>query len=62
MRLGKPETDLSEMFMVRTYTWTRPPQLRSPAGQFNFSQGGLNHDVIRAFQMAGAVPRIPIPA
>src|SRR5690606_24412085 len=25
-------------------------------GKANFSQGGLNHDVIRAFKMAGAVP------
>ena len=56
MRLGKPEIDLSEMFMVRNIYLDKARNYVLRQGKANFSQGGLNHDVIRAFQMAGAVP------
>ncbi len=56
MRMGKPEADLSEMYMVRTIYLDKARNYVLRQGKANFSQGGLNHDVIRAFEMAGAVP------
>ena len=56
MRMGKPEADLSEMYMVRTIYVDKARNYILRQGKANFSQGGLNHDVMRAFQMAGAVP------
>ncbi|MCB0547481.1 MAG: aminopeptidase [Phaeodactylibacter sp.] len=56
MRLGKAEADLSEMYMVRTIYLDKARNYILRQGKANFSQGGLNHDVIRALQMGGAVP------
>ncbi|MCB9267344.1 MAG: aminopeptidase [Lewinellaceae bacterium] len=56
MRMGKPEVNLSEMYMVRTIYMDKAYNYVLRQGKANFSQGGLSHDVIRAFRMAGAVP------
>ncbi len=56
LRMGKPGYDLSEMFMVRTIYKDKARNYILRQGKANFSQGGLNHDVMRAFHMAGIVP------
>ncbi|NUO00395.1 MAG: aminopeptidase [Saprospiraceae bacterium] len=56
LRLGKGEYDLSEMFLVRTIYHDKARNYVLRQGKANFSQGGLSHDVIRAFKMGGIVP------
>lgn len=56
IRMGKPEHDLSEMFLVRTIYKDKARNYFLRQGKANFSQGSLSHDVIRAFDMGGAVP------
>ena len=56
MRIGKPEYDLSEMFFVRTIYQNKAQNYLLRQGKAQFSQGGLSHDVIAAFQQGGAVP------
>ena len=56
MRMGKPEYDLSEMYFVRTIYKDKALNYLLRQGKAQFSQGGLSHDVIRAFSKAGAVP------
>ncbi|MEQ8704713.1 MAG: C1 family peptidase [Phaeodactylibacter sp.] len=56
MRLGKGNYDLSEMYMVRNIYKDKARNYVLRQGNANFSQGSLNHDVMRALKMAGAVP------
>ncbi|MFM9952047.1 MAG: C1 family peptidase [Saprospiraceae bacterium] len=56
LRLGKGEYDLSEMHLVRTIYKDKARNYVLRQGKANFSQGGLSHDVIRAFEMGGIVP------
>jgi len=56
LRMGKGEYDLSEMFLVRTIYKDKARNYVLRQGKANFSQGGLSHDVIRAFKMGGVVP------
>ncbi len=56
MRLGEDAYDLSEMYMVRTIYEDKAQNYLLRQGKANFSQGSLSHDVMRAMQMAGAVP------
>lgn len=56
MRMGKAEADLSEMYLVRNIYLDKARNYVLRQGKANFSQGGLNHDVMRAMHMAGAVP------
>jgi bleomycin hydrolase len=56
MRLGEGEYDLSEMYMVRNIYKDKARNYVLRQGNANFSQGSLNHDVMRALEMAGAVP------
>lgn len=55
-RLGKGNYDLSEMYMVRNIYTDKARNYVLRQGKANFSQGSLNHDVMRALEMAGAVP------
>mgnify|MGYP005666280113 CR=1 FL=1 len=56
IRMGKPAMDLSEMYLVRTIYQDKARNYVLRQGKANFSQGGLSHDVMRAFDMGGIVP------
>lgn len=56
LRMGEAPYDLSEMYMVRNIYKDKARNYILRQGKANFSQGSLNHDVMRAFEMAGAVP------
>ncbi|TXB62700.1 C1 family peptidase [Phaeodactylibacter luteus] len=58
LRMGAEEADLSEMYMVRNIYKDKARNYILRQGKANFSQGSLNHDVMRAFRMAGAVPEL----
>jgi len=56
LRLGKPEVDLSEMFVVwHTYSDKAEKHVRVH-GNLNFSAGGAFHDVTNAIREYGIVP------
>ncbi|PVX52522.1 bleomycin hydrolase [Balneicella halophila] len=56
LRMGKPVTDLSEMFVVRhTYTDKAEKYVRLH-GYLNFAQGGAFHDNLYVFDKYGIVP------
>jgi bleomycin hydrolase len=56
LRLGKPEVDLSEMFIVRyTYSEKAKRYIRLH-GELNFSAGGAFHDVTNVISRYGIVP------
>ena len=56
LRLGKPEVDLSEMYIVRfTYTEKAERYIRLH-GDHNFSAGGAFHDVKNVISRYGIVP------
>ncbi len=57
LRLGKPQVELSEMYMVRTIYQDKARNYILRQGKANFSQGALSHDVMRAWRMAGAIPQ-----
>lgn len=56
IRMGKTDIDLSEMFFVRQIYKDKAQNYLLRQGKAQFSQGGLSHDVISAFEKAGAVP------
>lgn len=56
IRMGKPAIDLSEMYAVRNIYKDKARNYILRQGKANFSQGSLSHDVIRAFNMFGAMP------
>lgn len=56
LRMGKPEVDLSEMFVVyHSYSDKADKYVRT-GGNINFSPGGSFHDVIYVLQNYGIVP------
>lgn len=56
LRLGKPEVDLSEMYVVRqTYSEKAKRYIRLH-GELNFSPGGAFHDVTNMISQFGIVP------
>lgn len=56
LRLGKPEVDLSEMYVVwHTYSEKAKKHVRLH-GNLNFSAGGAFHDVTNMIQKYGIVP------
>lgn len=58
LRLGKPEVDLSEMFIVwKTYSEKAQKHVRVH-GNLNFSAGGAFHDVTNMIKDFGIVPEI----
>lgn len=56
IRMGKEAVDLSEMFIVRQVYLDKADNYIRRNGTANFSQGGLSHDLMRAFGVAGIVP------
>lgn len=56
IRMGKGSHDLSEMFVVRNIYQDKARNYMLRQGAANFSQGALAHDLIRVYDMYGAVP------
>ena len=62
MRMGKPEIDLSEMYLVyKTYMDRAMATVRTH-GDVSFSQGGSFYDVIYGMKHYGVVPDVEMPA
>lgn len=57
MRLGKPETGLSEMFTVNHVYKDKASQYVKFHGTCNFAEGGAQHDVTNSIKKYGIVPR-----
>jgi bleomycin hydrolase len=56
IRMGKTPYDLSEMYIVRNIYKDKARNYVLRQGKANFSQGSLNHDVIRALSFGGIIP------
>lgn len=56
LRMGKEEFDLSEMYIVRNIYADKARNYVLRQGKANFSQGSLNHDVMRILASNGIVP------
>lgn len=56
LRLGKPEVDLSEMFVVRHNYSDKADKYVRMNGKINFAEGGSFYDVIYALKNYGIVP------
>ncbi len=56
LRMGKPEMDLSEMFIVRHAYSPKAENYVRLHGTANFDQGGAAHDVIDMMKVYGIVP------
>lgn len=56
LRLGKPEVDLSEMFVVRLVYSEKAERYVRMHGKFNFGGGGAVNDVIDMIKKYGMVP------
>ncbi len=61
IRIGKPEVDLSEMYIVRNIYRDKARNYVLRQGKANFSQGSLSHDLIRAYTLHGALPESAYP-
>jgi bleomycin hydrolase len=57
MRMGKPETDLSEMFVVWNCYSTKAEKYVRMHGKTNFGPGGAFHDVTWVMKNYGMVPQ-----
>ena len=56
LRMGKPEVDLSEMFVVRHNYSDKADKYVRMNGKINFAEGGSFYDVIYALKNYGIVP------
>jgi len=56
IRTGKGNFDLSEMYIVRNIYKDKAMNYVLRQGKAQFSQGSLNHDVMRAFKTNGIMP------
>lgn len=56
LRMGKEEFDLSEMHIVRNIYNDKARNYVLRQGKANFSQGSLNHDVMRVLASHGVMP------
>lgn len=56
LRMGEEQHDLSEMYIVRNIYKDKARNYVLRQGKANFSQGSLNHDVMRALNMGGIIP------
>lgn len=61
MRMGKPETKLSEMFFVQHNYVNKAFQYLLYHGNNNFGQGSLSHDVIKIIREKGIAPYDAFP-
>ena len=58
IRKNKQDIDLSEMFTVRNIYIEKAKNYILRQGHTQFGEGGLNHDMIRAFGTYGAIPEV----
>lgn len=56
LRLGKPEVDLSEMFLVNHCYRDKAERYVRMQGNTNFGEGGLLHDILYVMKNYGLVP------
>ena len=56
LRIGKPEVDLSEMFLVNLCYRDKAERYVRMQGNTNFGDGGLLHDIIYVMKNYGLVP------
>ncbi len=61
LRLGKSETDLSEMFVVRNIYRMKCENYVRRQGTAQFGEGGLSHDMLNAVKIFGIVPESVYP-
>lgn len=61
MRAGGPETDLSEMWIVRNIYFEKAVKYVRLHGSLNFAVGGASHDVINGIRNYGIVPEEVYP-
>ena len=56
LRMGKPQTDLSELFIVHNIYVEKAEKFVRMLGKTQFAAGGQSHDVMHAFKTYGVVP------
>lgn len=61
LRLGKPEVDLSEMFLVNHCYRDKADRYIRMQGNTNFGEGGLLHDILYVMKNYGLVPESEYP-
>jgi bleomycin hydrolase len=61
LRLGKPEVDLSEMFLVNHCYRDKADRYVRMQGNTNFGEGGLLHDILYVMKNYGLVPLSEYP-
>ena len=61
LRIGKPEVDLSEMFLVNHCYRDKADRYVRMQGNTNFGSGGLLHDMIYVMKNYGLVPESSYP-
>ena len=61
LRMGRPETDLSEMFVVYHCYADKADKYVRMHGSLNFAPGGSFDDVLYVFRKYGAVPEEILP-
>ncbi|MCB0543181.1 MAG: aminopeptidase [Lewinellaceae bacterium] len=61
LRMGKGETNLSEMFVVRHIYRQKIENYVRRQGTTRFSEGGLAHDLLNAVQAFGVIPESVYP-
>jgi len=61
LRMGQPEVDLSEMFVVHNAYLDKADSYIKLHGKANFSAGGQSHDVMDQLRKHGAVPESVYP-
>ena len=61
LRLGKPEVDLSEMFLVNHCYRDKADRFVRMQGNTNFGGGGLLHDILYVMKNYGLVPESAYP-
>lgn len=61
MRMGKPEVDLSEMFVVHHSYTDKADKFVRTNGMINYAQGGSFYDVVYVLKNYGIVPESVLP-
>ncbi|HEY5510764.1 MAG TPA: C1 family peptidase [Prolixibacteraceae bacterium] len=61
LRIGKPEVDLSEMFLVNHCYRDKADRYVRMQGNTNFGEGGLLHDILYIMKNYGLVPESTYP-
>lgn len=61
LRMGLPETDLSEMYFVKHAYRNKVQNFLLYQGKNNLGEGGLSHDVMNIVKVHGMVPQASFP-